>query len=177
MEALPQSQSISREQNARLGQVFRLIGLLDRYLFLRGETLTSYNPTDPSSYANPTGVASNVPKANIPVSLQWFPEVELSDHLRDLEREMEELKTLTATISSICLSTEVVALAKSQIVNKYRGLKPVADIEDFRSKSIAQMLAILRAEQKLVHRPVVETTSINVVIGIKSDGKVSSMGW
>ena len=181
MEALQWSQRVLDPEDATLTEVAQLFKLLDRYLLLQGKTLTSYNINSRSSLANVGALPANTSQTDVPVSLQYFPERCLADHLDDLEKEREGLERLTNQISYLCHNVEIFSLAKSQLVVEYSHVRPDADIGTFSNKGVPEMLALLRAEQK---RPVeehplaasiVETVSLKVVTWVGSTGKVSQV--
>lgn len=111
---------LDAEQASVRQEVVKLITLLDRYLFLRGDTLTSYDAHFPSIPAREFSDA-------IPVSLQYFPPVSLASHLEKQAGEKAEMQNLTAHIVATCLDPRVTKLAKLQVMEAYAYLSPAND--------------------------------------------------
>ncbi|KAK3700569.1 hypothetical protein LTR37_015897 [Vermiconidia calcicola] len=159
-----------------LPRAVELIGLLDRYLRLTGRTLTSHhsNPTEAI-----TSVAQDAVKDtnddDVPVSLRIFPAVSLSDHLKELERVKQELKDISARVKILYQDEPVVDTAKELLTTEYLRLTRDVDVFSFRKKSVGDMLAIVRAEQKRPLEPAFETFTINLVDVLMEDGGSANM--
>ena len=171
MELSPPALTVQDEVRS---EASKLVSMLDRYLFLCGDTITSYHDVS-ATLAKAAADSAETLRDDIPLSLQLFPPIDLSTHLTDLEREKAELKSLITRIATVCLNPSVVKFARQQLIAAYAAIRPHGDAQSLRPKGIAEILAILRAEETRANEPVEETFVIAAVTGVLSDGKVMSV--
>ena len=159
------------------GDVDQLLLLLDRYLFLRGETITSYlhdvSSSHPAIKSEPGSTISALD--NMPVALQYFAPIDLDRHLEEIALEQEELHALTVRISATCLDRDLVARARDRLVAEFAIIRP-DDVQWFSEKGVPEMLATLRAmQQRATAQAAVQTFKLTAVASILYDGSPENL--
>ena len=154
------------------GDVDQLLILLDRYLFLRGDTITSHlhnaSSSRPAIKSEPDSDISALD--NKPVALQYFPATDLDKHIEEIAVEQQELHALTVRISATCLDKELVARTRDKLITEYAIIRP-DDVQWFSEKGVAVMLATLRAtRQQATVQAAAQTFKLSVVASILYDG-------
>ena len=159
------------------GDIDQLLLLLDRYLFLRGDTITSHihNASSPHPpIKSETGSNSDALDKK-PVALQYFAATDLDRHLEEIAFEQKELNALTVRISAICLDTKLVARTKKRLVADFAIIRP-DDVQSFSEKRVADMLATLRATQQQASAPAAaQTFKLTAVASISYDGSPENL--
>ena len=153
-----------------------LIALLDRYLFLRGDTLVSC----PDINAARSGPTEEVPTAldpDIPVALQVYPVVPLLSHLSSLDDERAEMAGIHSRLRVLIPDIGVVAVAKGIVGGWYADLViPGAEQQQkYMQKDLPNMLLQLRQAEARKEDAKVPMFSFQLVLGLREDGKVSEL--
>lgn len=146
-------------------KINELIALLNRYIFLKGYTLTTHAPRTEASLPP-------LPTDGTPIAFQMYPPVSLASHLEAHNAEQQEQADLTARIASLNKDPLILELAHNKLEAEHAILqRSTQDNEAFTSKALPEKLTLLRQHQQRASQPPHEAEFQTVVVaGINATG-------
>lgn len=121
-----------------------LIALLDRFIFLEGCTLNAH-PIRPEAILPPLTTDGT------PIAVQMYATQSLPDHLDAHDRELEEIKLLSARIATLISLQPVFQAADAILDSEFAASLPKP--QDLKFPSLAAKIATLRNLQHHVAQP------------------------